>query len=181
MLVKLLLKIVFKASLPIVAVAGVLSYGLYLKGGDPMSMWSTIASRTVGSIRDSGANTVQSVKALAPAGSSSKTSTTVYTWVDASGTTHFGSTPPIGVAAKSMKISTSSSAAVLPAQPSTMATTIAPTKAPTTSAALPRQESLDQAEQTENLPGMAGVKLPVNIQPEDLGLTRDKLLKMIGQ
>ena len=166
MLGKLVLKIVFKASLPLVAVAGVLSYGLYLKGGDPMSMWSTVANRTIGSIRESGANTVQSVQALAPNTQGSSSSTLVYTWVDASGTTHYGSNPPIGVAAKSMSINTQS--------PSPTPAAAAPT---TAAAALPE----NVAEQTENLPGMAGVKLPVNIQPEDLGFTREELLKMIGQ
>jgi len=43
--IKLVLKLLFKACLPLVAVAGILSYGLYLKGGDPMKMWSSVASR----------------------------------------------------------------------------------------------------------------------------------------
>jgi len=167
MLVKLLLKIVFKASLPLVAVAGIVSYGLYLKGGDPMSMWSTIASRTMGSIRNSGADTVQSVQALASSNSSSKKSTTVFTWVDASGTTHFGSTPPVGVVAQSKQIYTHSP----------VASSAASTQ-PASASALPQQESPEHA---ENLPGVAGVNLPINIKAEDLGLTQEELLEMINQ
>lgn len=181
MIGKLLLKIVFKASLPLLAVAGVLTYGLYLKGGDPLSMWSSIANRTVGAIRESGANTIQSVQALAPVGSSSssQSSTTVYTWVDSKGTTHFGSTPPPGVAAKSMVLKSS------PQSSSTAATQASTTHSPTAPASTSLKASPTQAAALPNtherLPGMAGVKLPVNIQPEDLGLTREDLLNMIGQ
>ena len=128
-----------------------------------MSMWSTIASRTMGSIRDSGTDTVQSVQALASSNNSSKKSTTVYTWVDASGTTHFGSTPPVGVVAQSKQIYTNSPVASAP---------------PTSASALPQQESPEHA---ENLPGVAGVNLPINIKAEDLGLTQEELLEMINQ
>lgn len=182
MIGKLLLKLVVKASLPLIALAGIFSYGLYLKGGDPLSMWSNVASRAVGSIRENGANTVQSMQALkseALSGSSSTSVTTAYTWVDSTGTTHFGSSPPAGVAAKVIHIR--------PNSPMTSPTGLTPTAdtapkadTPPKSAAVPKQ-AVQNTEQTQKLPGMAGVKLPVNIQPQDLGLTREQLLDMLGQ
>jgi len=32
-----------------------------------------------------------------------------------------------------------------------------------------------------NLPGMAGMNLPMNIKPEDLGLSQEELLQMLQQ
>ncbi len=165
MLVKLVLKLLLKATVPLIAVAGVLSYGLYLKGGDPMAMWSKVGSKMMGSMRESGTRTAQSVQSLSPVGQASSTKKTVYSWVDASGTTHYGSNPPPGVTARALTIRSSSS-------------TVAPPPVPQPSAhSIPTGGSASGLD--ENLPGMAGVKLPIDIQPEDLGLTREELLNML--
>ena len=171
MLVKMILKLLFKATLPLVAIAGVLSYGLYLKGGDPMKMWSTVGNRLAGSIRESGANTIQSVQSLNPVGQGSQTNTTVYTWVDENGTTHFGSNPPPGVAARSMTIRTNRGE-VAPNHS-------AQQNSSSSSTGQSVQTSSTNSENNENLPGAAGMKLPINITPEDLGLDREQLLELV--
>lgn len=171
MLVKLVFKILFKASLPLVAVAGVLSYGLYLKGGDPISMWSTIASRAVGSVRESSVRTADSVKALAPMSTGSSNHAAVFSWVDQNGVKHYGSTPPAGVDATPMSIRTTKRSGTPGAYPST---------ASTASAAQPTAAASQPVADSEPLPGMAGVKLPMNIKPEDLGLDREEILKLLN-
>lgn len=187
MLVKIILKLLLKAIFPIVMVAGIASYGLYLKGGDPMKMWSTVGNRIAGSIRESGANTAQSIRSLSPVGEGSQSNTTVYSWVDGSGTTHFGSYPPPGVTARTMSINSN-------------VNVVAPTVAPEpisssrlTSGSSSRSSShsssrsngrtvqtrSDASDFTENLPGIAGMQLPVNIDPEDLGMNREELLNLL--
>lgn len=176
MFIKLVLKLLFKACLPLVAVAGILSYGLYLKGGDPMKMWSSVASRITGSIGQSTANTAQSFQNLSPIGEGSQNSTTVYSWVDANGTTHFGSQPPPGIQAKTLNINSSRNV---------VAPTYAPARTPnrsiSASASTPRtvQTTSTDSGSDENLPGMAGMKLPIDIKPEDLGLSQEELLNLL--
>jgi hypothetical protein len=174
-LVKLVLKILFKASLPLVAVAGVLSYGLYLKGGDPISMWSTIASRAVGSVRESSVRTADSVKALAPMSTGASNHAAVFSWVDQNGVKHYGSAPPAGVEAKPMSIRTSAGPSSSTAYRSTATSSNEPSSKRSNTAAASLQ-TVDG----EPLPGMAGVKLPMNIKPEDLGLDREEILKLLN-
>jgi len=67
-LTKMILKLLFKAMVPLICVAGFLSYGLYMKGGDPMAMWSKIGGGMLGSLRDTGTKTAESVQSLSPVG-----------------------------------------------------------------------------------------------------------------
>ena len=140
-----------------------------------MKMWSAVGNRIASSVRESSNTTAQSIKSLSPVGEGHSTNTTVYSWVDAQGTTHYSSHPPAGVEARSMSISSSRNV-------------VAPTYAPepnSTSASsfdtTPRtvQTSGVETELGGELPGIAGMNLPMDIKPEDLGLDRDELLKLL--
>ncbi len=45
MLWRLIAKLMFKACVPLILIAGVLTYGFYLRGGDPGALWKGIAGR----------------------------------------------------------------------------------------------------------------------------------------
>jgi len=104
MLWRLILKLMFKVSLPLVALVGVMSYGHYLQGGDPAAIWRTIgggamakASNMFGNARDGVTGLGQKV---ANAGDLSdgtilpSTTTQIYTWTDANGQTHYSQSAP---------------------------------------------------------------------------------------
>jgi len=166
MLLKMCLKLLLKAMVPLIAVAGMMTYGLYLKGGDPMKMWSKIGNGMLGSMRQSGQRTAESVQALNPVGDGPRR-TQVFSWVDAHGTTHYGSNPPAGVTARSMSINTTSNVVAPPPKP-----------------AQPVQTSMGAGSSNDSgfdgaLPGVAGQDFPINIKPEDLGMTQEELFKML--
>jgi len=107
MLFKMVLKVMFKAMVPLVVVAGALSYGTYMRGGDPMATVTKIAGGAFDSMKQSGQQATESVQALAQGGSSATVAndSQVYKWTDASGAIMFGSKPPDGVEAKQLNIS----------------------------------------------------------------------------
>ena len=154
MLTKLVLKMLLKITIPIVCLVGVMSYGMYMRGGDPGALFAKLVGNSIQSAKSSVQGAGNSLKSASPVKSSNKT--TVYQWVDANGVTQFGSTPPEGVAAKSKTYNNNSN--LMDAQPS----------APTAQAQRDGQGKGEEpgfGPDGERLPGMAGMNLPVNVDP----------------
>jgi hypothetical protein len=113
MLWRLVVKMLFKASVPLIAIAAVLTYGVYLRGGDPGVLWKTVADRSFGQIprlfsgaKDSATHAVGALsrEASDSADSGSGKRTEVFTWRDANGVTHFSSSRPTGVEASTVSV-----------------------------------------------------------------------------
>lgn len=114
MLWRIVGKLLLKATVPLLLVLGVLSYGHYLRGGDPGALWKGVAdsgaSRFVGALngtldgakRGAGAavSSMRSDSAEGEAGEKSE----VFTWQDADGVTHFSQTAPVGVSARAVTV-----------------------------------------------------------------------------
>ncbi|MFK8078566.1 MAG: DUF4124 domain-containing protein, partial [Granulosicoccus sp.] len=114
-------KLLLKATIPLLLIAGMFTYGVYMKGGDPSAMWKNAGSGVVaqfGSLfsglkEDAGraAATVSRAAegglgavvpgAFAPGTSSSRK---VMTWKDDNGVTHFGTVAPVGVQSTSVSV-----------------------------------------------------------------------------
>ncbi|MFK7859475.1 MAG: DUF4124 domain-containing protein [Granulosicoccus sp.] len=110
MLGRLVAKMMFKACVPLVAVAGVMTYGVYLKGGDPVKLWTHVGAGAFGQAGDMFSKAKNDAVGLAenltggsgePGGSGA---TDVFTWKDAEGVTHFGTTAPTGVNAETLSV-----------------------------------------------------------------------------
>jgi len=148
-LTKMVLKILFKATIPLVMIVGVMSYGMYSRGGDPAAFFQKIVGNSVQSATSSiqgAGNSLESISPVELPGSK----TTVYKWVDANGNTQFGSTPPPGVNATAKTYNNNANLmAGTPAQ-----------KSPKPSAAAPGMGPDGQP-----LPGVAGMDLPVAVDP----------------
>ena len=109
MLWRLIAKLMFKACVPLILLAGVLTYGFYLRGGDPAALWKDIAHRTSDQIAslfsDMGDDASRATSALSRGAATAIGTETgngltkVYTWKDASGVTHYSSAEPAGVKA----------------------------------------------------------------------------------
>lgn len=113
MLGRLVVKLLFKACVPLVAVAGVLTYGVYLKGGDPAGLWKHVATGAFGQAGAMFTQAKDDAAALAgnlsgeggiTGGLMKPDSTTVYTWTDAEGGTHFGTTAPSDISASQITV-----------------------------------------------------------------------------
>jgi len=109
MLLRLILRLSFKLSLPLVAILGVLSYGHYMRGGDPGALWRSMAggagdrlASLWGSTRNSAGNVSRAAGRL---GDGTDAATTeVWTWKDENGVTHFGSQAPANTHATSITV-----------------------------------------------------------------------------
>lgn len=112
---RLLAKLMFKACVPLILLAGVLTYGFYLRGGDPGALWKGIAGKASAQVASlfSGARDDVSQAASALSRSAADTVgsddgrsglTQVFTWKDASGMTHYSTTRPTGVSATSVRV-----------------------------------------------------------------------------
>lgn len=111
MLLKIITKLLFKATLPLIMVAGALSYGLYARGGDPGALLGSIGAGIGNQISTSVSSASQNAQSvLSRAGENARnaiaqtgnTDTTleaasgqvqIYTWKDADGITHYSSEP----------------------------------------------------------------------------------------
>lgn len=114
MLWRLVLRMLFKACLPLVALVGVMSYGVYLRGGDPGALWQGAVqaggdrfSRLIAGVRQDASQAVSALtestgRPEAPVEAAGKTA--VYTWQDADGVAHFSSHKPAGIDAGTMLI-----------------------------------------------------------------------------
>lgn len=119
---RLIFKLLFKACLPLAMLVGVMSYGLYLSGGDPGAVFSRVAGGAIDTLRasvrqvaGSASDSLNSVagglsQALGddgpgPAGtgatrpgvpaSNAPGSQAFFTWTDASGIKHYSSVDPL--------------------------------------------------------------------------------------
>lgn len=109
MLWRLVAKLMLKAMVPLIAVAGVFSYGIYMRGGDPGLMWKNLASGSVdraagmlSGARNDASRAVGSLSSKASGDSEAGKleSTEVFTWQDADGVTHYSTTAPASVTAQ---------------------------------------------------------------------------------
>lgn len=148
MLTKMVFKILLKATVPLVCVIGITSYGLYARGGDPGALFSKLVGNSIQSAKSSVQGAGDSLQSVSPIKSASS-KTKVYKWVDEYGVTQFGSAPPEGVQATSKTYN--NNANLMAAQK-------------------PVQQELEQPAAAlgpdgEPLPGMAGMNLPVAVDP----------------
>jgi len=114
MLWRLVARILFKASVPLLAIAGVLTYGVYLRGGDPAALWGSVAERGLAQfdklfagVQDDASRAADAIGRSAAGLSSSPDSagrTTVFTWQDADGLTHYSTERPDGVMAGTVSV-----------------------------------------------------------------------------
>lgn len=154
MVIRIIFKLLFKATVPIVCMVGIMSYGFYMKGGDPGAVFKKLIGSSIQSAKTSVQDAGDSITSVSPIKSSNKT--TVYKWVDANGVTQFGSAPPAGIAAESKTYN--NNANLMAAQKP-----------------IPRAE-IDNSEAVqpgmlpngERMPGVAGMNLPTAIDPETL-------------
>ena len=114
MLWRLVAKLMFKACVPLILLAGVLTYGSYLRGGDPGALWKGIAGRASDQVAslfsgmgDDASRAAGALSRGAAAATATRTEnglTQVYTWKDASVVTHYSSAEPAGVSATSVSV-----------------------------------------------------------------------------
>ncbi len=114
MLWRLVARILFKACVPLVAIAGVLTYGVYLRGGDPAALWGSVAERGLAQFDKVFAGVQGDASRAADAIGRSAASmartpdpagrTTVFTWQDADGLTHYSTERPEGVMAGTVSV-----------------------------------------------------------------------------
>ena len=114
MLARLVGKLLIKACIPLVMVAGVMSYGVHLRGGDPAALWGHVAGGAfdkAGSMFTKAKNDAAGVAGkLAQTANNSSLSggdtghTQVFKWVDDAGVTHFSSAAPEGINARSISV-----------------------------------------------------------------------------
>lgn len=152
MVMKLVLKILLKASIPIVCLVGVMSYGMYMRGGDPGASLKQMVGGSIQSVKSSVSEAGDSLQSVSPVKSASN-KTTVYKWVDANGVTQFGSAPPNGVTAKSLTYD--NNANIMDAQK----------PVPSVQAASDAQTQPGVLPNGERMPGVAGMNLPTGVDP----------------
>ncbi len=154
MLVKLIFKLLFKAMLPIVCVVGFLSYGYYMKGGDPGAVFAKVLDKTVQNAKSSVQGAGDSLQSVTPTTAASN-KTTVYQWKDENGVTVFGQRPPEDFASETLIINNNKN--VVAAQKP-----LAPEPEPQDVGAA------NLGPDGQPLPGVAGMNLPVSMDPETL-------------
>lgn len=150
MLTKMVLKILLKATVPLVCVIGITSYGMYARGGDPGALFSKLLGHSIQSAKTSVQGAGDSLQSVSPI-KTAKSKTKVYKWVDEYGVTQFGSAPPEGVQSTSKTYN--NNANLIAAQK--------PVRA---------QHEFDQPAAAlgpdgQPLPGVAGMNLPVAVDP----------------
>ncbi len=151
-LTKIIFKMLFKATIPVVIIAGVMSYGMYMRGGDPAGLFKKLVGNSVQSAKSSIQGAGDSFQSMSPV-DLPNSKTTVYQWVDENGNTQFGSTPPEGIDATAKTYNNNANLmAGTPAQ-----------KQPE-----PNVQSPGQGPDGNPLPGVAGMNLPVAVDPAAL-------------
>ena len=154
MLVKLIFKLLFKATIPIVAVVGVMSYGYYMKGGDPGAVFAKIVDNTVQNAKSSVKDAGSSIQTASPV-STAASKTTVYQWKDENGVTVFGQRAPDDVAATTMVINNNENV-------------VASQKAREPEPQAQELGAANLGPDGQPLPGVAGMNLPVSMDPDTL-------------
>lgn len=151
MLIRMVGKLLFKATLPLVILAGIGTYGVYMTGGDPGALWGGVADRVgmqaralVAGARDdatraAGALSGSMPKSVKSEGAAHEGKSRVYKWVDADGLTHFSTHAPKGVESSTMMIDPN-------------VNVLAPVKAPERSLPVARRQSTSGIDEAGNLP-----------------------------
>ncbi|MFK8080258.1 MAG: DUF4124 domain-containing protein [Granulosicoccus sp.] len=114
MLGQLVGKLLIKAFVMVLIMAGIMTYGIYLRGGDAGGVWKKLASGAIDNIGNSLSRTKNDAVGLAgnlTGGADASDGlltgaqkTEVYTWKDAEGVTHFGTAAPLDVTARSLTV-----------------------------------------------------------------------------
>ncbi len=149
MLTKMILKLLLKATIPVVIIAGVMSYGMYMRGGDPAGLIRQLVGNSMQSAKSSIQGAGDSLGSLSPVALPGS-KTTVYQWVDENGNTQFGSAPPKGINASAKTYNNNANLmAGTPAQ-----------KQPN-----PTEQQPNLSPDGQPLPGVAGMNLPTAVDP----------------
>lgn len=147
---KLILKLLIKATLPMLIMFGVIGYMVYLKGGDPMAMYRLVLGNIGAQSSEMGQNaqdqvsaTLSQLRGVLPGddSESGSTPTILYRWVDEDGITQFTQEPPVHVEATRLSINPDTN---LMQSPNRSAESLQPEQT---------EPGLDQ----EALPGIGGV------------------------
>jgi len=109
---RLILKILFKATIPLLMIVGVTSYSMYLRGGDPLALMGKISggagqqlATMVDSVKSGTRSTLSTAQATVTAEeSSSGGPETLYRWVDADGSPFYSNIKPPGIEATVVKV-----------------------------------------------------------------------------
>ena len=188
MLWRIVGKLVFKVTISLALVFGVLSYGHYLRGGDPGALWKNIAgngaSRFVGVLNGSLAGAKReagaAVAALRPEAESAETArkTEVFTWQDADGVTHFSQVAPPGVASRTVTVNPNVNV-LAPVRPTSTGRTETQSDTESTGAS---ELASDDLQAIGGMPGIAG-QLPSlgGANPETKTAAQEQLIKMLQQ
>lgn len=116
MLLRILAKLLFKATIPLFLIAGIFTYGYYMKGGDPASLWAGAGSGVMkqlsslfSGVKDDASRAAASVSQVAGDGlgavnSDKSVNRKVYTWTDADGVTHYSSVAPNGTQSATVSV-----------------------------------------------------------------------------
>ena len=116
MLFKILAKLLFKASIPLILIAGLLTYGLHLQGGDPAALWKSAGSgfmaqagKLIAGVKKDASQAADKMGNAASGGlqgldSSTGGMTQVFTWKDSEGITHYSTEAPEGVQTRKMSV-----------------------------------------------------------------------------
>ncbi|MFT6304742.1 MAG: hypothetical protein ACI9XK_002211 [Granulosicoccus sp.] len=119
MVFKLIGKLLFKATIPFVIIAGLFSYGMYSKGGDPLAMWKGFGSGVMNQfanifsdVKNDASNAADAVAKVANVGSGESISakiggskrTQMFTWKDANGVTNYSTIAPTDADSRKMSV-----------------------------------------------------------------------------
>ncbi len=178
----IVLKLLFKMAIPLILLLGLLSYGLYMRGGDPAALFGKLAGNMAQSAKSSlaGAGSALKKTASLPSGSGGS-KTQVYKWVDSHGVTQFSSAPPQQGAATLLTIDNNVN--TFAAQQTPKSIENQSTQQKTTPHQAIEHPSIKQSRQTsrsgqfkgqdlglgtDRLPGVAGMDLPTNVDAATL-------------
>ena len=170
MVARLVLKLLLKACVPLVAVVGIMSYMLYLQGGDPGAVFSKITAGIGGKARDSVKQAGQSFDSLSSNTTSSSPSVSeVHTWVDEYGVTHYSTSAPADGQSEMLRLN-----------PNANVVASVPTREPEPELKFKKAfsdrpssnaDSTDTAATDEEgalIPGANGLRMPVKLNRADL-------------
>lgn len=104
MLTKLIGKLLLRATIPLVAMVGIASFGLHSVGGDPLAILKSVTggfgqqvASLLGNARDSADVTFSAAKSGLGSDKKRSSSQQLYRWTDSAGVTHFSNEPPADV------------------------------------------------------------------------------------
>ncbi len=172
MVARLVLKLLFKAAVPLVAVVGIMSYMLYLQGGDPGAVFSKIASGISGKASDSVKNAGQSFDSLTSSASSSSSTSSVsevHTWVDEYGVTHYSTSAPRDRQSETVRVNPNANVVVsVPTREAQPQPEFKKAFSDRPSQTAESTSSNSSNEEGPLIPGTDGLRMPVKLNRNDL-------------